>query len=110
MTLYSESNIHFHASVANATGTAQGRMTDPRVLLLDEPSTGLAPKIVLSVLETFPMLRQQGVSVLLVEQSMSLGLSSADRAYVLDHGCIVLSGTAEELNGDPRVVRAYLGR
>jgi branched-chain amino acid transport system ATP-binding protein len=41
---------------------------------------------------------------------MSLGLSRADRAYVLDHGCIVLSGTAEELNGDPRVVRAYLGR
>jgi branched-chain amino acid transport system ATP-binding protein len=89
---------------------ARALMTDPRVLLLDEPSTGLAPKIVLSVFETFPMLRQQGVSVLLVEQSMSLGLSRADRAYVLDHGCIVLSGTAEELNGDPRVVRAYLGR
>jgi branched-chain amino acid transport system ATP-binding protein len=89
---------------------ARALMTDPCVLLLDEPSTGLAPKVVLSVFETFPVLRQQGVSVLLVEQSMSLGLSTADRAYVLDHGRIVLSGTTEALSEDARVVRAYLGR
>jgi branched-chain amino acid transport system ATP-binding protein len=55
-------------------------------------------------------LRRQGVSVLLVEQSMSLGLSAADRAYVLDHGRIVLSGTTTQLAGDARVANIYFGR
>ena len=85
-------------------------MTDPRILLLDEPSTGLAPKIVLAVFEILPMLRRQGVGVLLAEQSLTLGLSAADRAYVLDHGRVVLSGTAAELADDRRVVDTYLGR
>ncbi len=89
---------------------ARALMTDPRVLLLDEPSTGLAPKIVLSVFATLPTLRRRGVSVLLAEQSMTLGLSAADRAYVIDHGRIVLSGPAAELATDRRVVDAYLGR
>jgi len=89
---------------------ARALMTDPRVLLLDEPSTGLAPKIVLSVFQALRKLREHGVSVVLAEQSVTLGLSMADRAYVIDHGRIVLSGTAAELSGDQRVVDTYLGR
>lgn len=89
---------------------ARALMTDPTVLLLDEPSTGLAPRIVQAVFEILPLLRAQGVSVLLAEQSLTLGLSAADRACVLDHGRIVLSGTATELAHDRRVVDTYLGR
>ena len=88
---------------------ARALMTDPRVLLLDEPSTGLAPKIVLSVFETLPKLLEQGMSVLLVEQSLNLALAIANRAYVIDNGRIILSGTPAELAADPRVIQAYLG-
>jgi len=89
---------------------ARALMTDPKILLLDEPSTGLAPIAVKAVFETLPRLREQGVSTILAEQSLTLGLSYADRALVVDHGDIVLSGTAHELANDRRVVDAYLGR
>ena len=88
---------------------ARALMTDPRVLLLDEPSTGLGPKIVLSVFEALPKLLERGMSVLLVEQSLGVALGVAKRAYVIDNGRIVLSGDAAELARDPRVVEAYLG-
>lgn len=88
---------------------ARALMTDPRLLLLDEPSTGLAPKIVLSVFEALPKLLERGMSVLLVEQSLKLALSVSNRAYVIDNGRIVLAGSAAELATDPRVIEAYLG-
>ncbi|TAM83274.1 MAG: ABC transporter ATP-binding protein [Candidimonas sp.] len=89
---------------------ARALMTDPKVLLLDEPSTGLAPIAVKAVFETLPRLREQGVSTILAEQSLTLGLSYADRAFVMDHGQIVLSGTTRDLENDRRVVDTYLGR
>jgi branched-chain amino acid transport system ATP-binding protein len=85
-------------------------MTDPKVLLLDEPSTGLAPIAVKAVFETLPALRTHGVSTILAEQSLTLGLSYADRAFVMDHGHIVISGAARDLENDRRVVDTYLGR
>jgi branched-chain amino acid transport system ATP-binding protein len=66
--------------------------------------------MVLSVFETLPLLRRQGVSVLLAEQNLSLGLAATDRAYVIHHGRIVLSGPASELAGDSRIVDTCLGR
>jgi branched-chain amino acid transport system ATP-binding protein len=69
-----------------------------------------APKIVLALFQTFPELRRQGVSILLAEQSLSLGLSAADRGYVVDHGRVVLAGTAAEPAADKRVADTYLGR
>ena len=84
-------------------------MAKPKLLLLDEPSLGLAPMIVRSIFATVRQINQQGTSVLLVEQDARAALRLANRAYVLDAGEMVLSGPASELVRDPRVEAAYLG-
>ena len=84
-------------------------MAKPRLLMVDEMSLGLAPVIVDSLLETMTQIRDQGVTVLLVEQDVHAALSVADRGYVMETGEIVREGTARELENDPEVQRAYLG-
>ncbi len=85
-------------------------MARPTLLVLDEPSMGLAPKIVEMIFTTVQKLRQEGVTILLVEQNARAALKIADRAYVLETGKIVLEGSAEELLVDDDVKRAYLGK
>jgi branched-chain amino acid transport system ATP-binding protein len=84
-------------------------MAEPRLLMLDEPSLGLAPLIVREVLEMVASLRKLGVSVLLVEQNARAALQVADRAYVLEMGAVALSGTAQALLHDRRIIDTYLG-
>jgi branched-chain amino acid transport system ATP-binding protein len=84
-------------------------MAKPRLLMLDEPSTGLAPQIVEQIFGILADLKRAGTAVLIVEQNAYLTLRHADRAYVLENGEIALSGTAAELTADPRVRTIYLG-
>jgi len=90
---------------------AMGRalMASPRLLLLDEPSMGLAPILVDLIFETIIEINKQGTTVLLVEQNALMALSIATRAYVLETGSIILSGTGKELLNNPEVMKAYLG-
>ena len=88
---------------------ARGLMSRPKLLLLDEPSMGIAPKIVERIFESIVALNKEGLSILLVEQNSNLALEIADRGYVLEMGAVALSGNAGELSADPRVLEAYLG-
>lgn len=85
-------------------------MARPRLLALDEPSMGLAPLMVEKILSTLLRLKEQGLTILLVEQNAQAALKIADRAYVLETGKIVLQGQAEDLLSDVEVKRAYLGK
>jgi branched-chain amino acid transport system ATP-binding protein len=84
-------------------------MAKPRLLLLDEPSMGLAPMLVEQIFATIRDLKRTGMTILLVEQNARAALKAADRAYVLESGRITASGSAVEIEGDPRVREAYLG-
>jgi branched-chain amino acid transport system ATP-binding protein len=84
-------------------------MSRPRLLLLDEPSLGLAPLMVERIFETIAALKAQGRTILLVEQNVHHALDIADRAYVLETGRVTLDGTAQALRQDPKVEQSYLG-
>jgi branched-chain amino acid transport system ATP-binding protein len=88
---------------------ARALMTGPDLLLLDEPSQGLAPLVVAAVMDTIRELKAQRVSMLLVEQNAEMALQLADRVYVIDHGTVVFEGTPERLRADRQVTATYLG-
>ncbi len=84
-------------------------VTDPSVILLDEPSQGLAPQIVEFVIEMLEKLKSKGMSIVLVEQNLQMALDLADRVYILDHGEVVFHGAGDELRNDPELTITYLG-
>ena len=88
---------------------ARALMAAPTLLLLDEPSLGLAPKLVRSIFEIIRVIRSRGTTLLLVEQNARMALEAADRAYVLETGSVALAGAAKDLADDERVQRVYLG-
>ena len=88
---------------------ARGLMARPKLLLLDEPSLGLAPKLVAQVFERIARIHAEGLPILLVEQNARMALQVASRAYILETGAIAMSGPAATLAADPRVKAAYLG-
>jgi branched-chain amino acid transport system ATP-binding protein len=89
--------------------TGRALMARPRILLMDEPSMGLAPVLVDLIFDTIKDLNEQGMTILLVEQNALLALDVADRGYVLETGTITLAGDAKELAANPQVKEAYLG-
>ncbi|MEF2552625.1 ABC transporter ATP-binding protein [Aurantimonas sp. A2-1-M11] len=88
---------------------SRGLMASPRLLLLDEPSLGLAPLIVRQIFDIIEELRAAGMTILLVEQMANLALKAADRAYLIERGTVVLEGNARELMTHPRIKSGYLG-
>ena len=88
---------------------ARALMTGPDLLLLDEPSQGLAPLVVSAVMDTIRELKNQRVSMLLVEQNVEMALKLADRVYVIDHGTVVFEGSPGALRADQRITATYLG-
>jgi len=85
-------------------------MSRPKLLLLDEPSLGLAPLVVSGIFQTIRLLRDRGTTILLVEQNAKAALKVADRGYVLETGRIILEGETEDLLNNKEVQRAYLGK
>ena len=85
-------------------------MSKPKVIMMDEPSLGLAPIIVQGIFEIIKEINRQGVTVLLIEQNANMALHTADFAYVLETGRITMSGSGREMLKDERIKKAYLGK
>jgi branched-chain amino acid transport system ATP-binding protein len=90
-------------------GIGRALMLGPRALMLDEPSIGLAPRLVSTVLQTMRTLASHGLSILLVEQNVRAAIDVVDRLVLLERGRIVAEGPAAEMRDDPRIAEAYLG-
>jgi branched-chain amino acid transport system ATP-binding protein len=105
----SQSAVQLSGGEQEMLAIARPLLLNPRLMLLDEPSQGLAPLIVKEVIEVISRMREEGLSVLLVEQNATLSLSIADRAYVLDDGRVVYSGNAAELARDTELVHHLAG-
>lgn len=88
---------------------ARGLMSRPRVLLLDEPSLGLAPKVIAELFASLDRLRDEHMTILLVDQMAGLALALADRAYVMEGGHVVAQGTAADIAANDELAEAYLG-
>jgi branched-chain amino acid transport system ATP-binding protein len=88
---------------------ARALMARPRLLVLDEPTTGLAPKLAHEAYEALDVMRREGLTILVAEQQVPLAMAFSDRGYVLEDGVISIEGTSEALAADPRVRGAYLG-
>ena len=88
---------------------ARAMMSKPRLLLLDEPSLGLAPLVIRDIFQSIKTLRDNGLTILLVEQMANQALAVADRAYVLETGRITLQGSGQQLLSDPKIRASYLG-
>jgi len=88
---------------------ARGLMAEPKLLIMDEPSIGLSPLLTKQVFDIIRTIKEQGVTVLLVEQNLDQALAMSDYAYVVEHGRVVMSGTGEELLKDENLKKAYLG-
>ena len=88
---------------------ARGLMSNPELLILDEPSQGLAPIVILDIFKVVGKLKEMGLSILLAEQNVHLTLKMADRVYVLETGKVVLQGTGRELLKNEYIKKAYLG-
>ena len=84
-------------------------MSSPELLLLDEPSLGLAPNFVVMIFDMIKEINKQGVTILLIEQNANMALMASDRAYVIENGSVTMSGNAKEIASDPRIKKAYLG-
>jgi branched-chain amino acid transport system ATP-binding protein len=87
----------------------RGMMAKPKILMLDEPSLGLAPVLIKEIFATIRQIADQGTTVLMVEQDVQHSLSLSDRGYVLEHGRIVIEGKGKELLENPNIREAYLG-
>lgn len=94
---------------AQMCAIGRGLMADPRFLMFDEPSLGLAPIVVLEIMELIKRIRNEGMTVLLVEQNVRQSLKLADRAYVLENGSIIMEGKGKDLLNSSEVKKAYLG-